>query len=126
MSEALAEEMYREHILELYKHPENFGVLKNATKTYTLNNPLCGDEITMQVIIQDDKIKDVKFLGKGCAISIASASLLTDKVKEMNIKDVMKLTKGDVVEMLEIPLSPVRLKCALLCLETLQKTIMGV
>ncbi len=122
---ALAEEMYREHILELYKHPENFGILKNATKTYTLNNPLCGDEITMQVIIQDNNVKDVKFLGKGCAISMASASLLTDKVKGMNVKDVVKLTKDDVTKMLEIPLSPVRLKCALLSLETLQKTIIG-
>lgn len=116
-------EMYQEHILDLYKNPDNFGELKDATSIHTEFNTTCGDEVKMQVILQDQKIKDIKFLGKGCAISIAAASLLSEKVKGMNKEEVMNLKKEDMIKLLEIQISPARIKCALLALEALQKTI---
>ncbi len=123
MEATLARELYQEHIIDLFKHPHNFGVLQEATHRHTENNPLCGDEVTMQVVMKNEKIEDVRFTGHGCAISTASASLITDKVKGMAKSDVVKMTTGDVLEMLMIPIGPVRLKCALLALETIQKTV---
>ena len=119
----LAREMYKEHIMDLYRSPHNFGKLENATSMHSEHNPICGDRITMQVIVKDSKVVEVKFMGGGCAISMASASLITDKVKGMNIDEIKKLNKNDLLELLKIPISPVRLKCALLSLEVLQKTI---
>jgi len=80
-------------------------------------------EVTMQLIIQDNKVDDIKFTGKGCAISIASASLITEKVKGMNIEDIKTLDKDDVLNLLKIPISPVRLKCALLPLDTVRGAV---
>ena len=116
-------QMYREHILDLYKNPLNFGSLKNATHEHTLNNPLCGDEITIQLIMEDNKIKDIKFKGIGCAISIASTSLLTDKIKGMKIKDINKITSEETIKMLHIPISYVRMKCATLSLEAVKEAL---
>ncbi|HLC50253.1 MAG TPA: SUF system NifU family Fe-S cluster assembly protein [Candidatus Nanoarchaeia archaeon] len=119
------EQMYQENILEHFKHPRNFGTLKNASVEHHEKNPLCGDEIGMFLIIdKGKKVTDVKFNGHGCAISQASASMLTEKIKGMNLKDAEKLTKEDVLEMLGIELSAVRLKCALLSLDTLKNSIM--
>lgn len=123
MDPQLTREMYREHILELYKNPENFGELQNPTYEKEDSNPLCGDEIKMQIIMKDDKVADVKFTGKGCAISIASASLLTEYIKGKSIEELKNITKEDLLELLEIPVGPVRLKCALLSLQTLHKAI---
>ncbi|MDO8642608.1 MAG: iron-sulfur cluster assembly scaffold protein [Candidatus Woesearchaeota archaeon] len=123
MEATLARELYQEHIIDLFKHPHNFGMLQEATHCHTENNPLCGDEVTMQVVMKNEKIENVRFTGHGCAISTASASLVTDKVKGMSKTDVVKMTTGDVLEMLMIPIGPVRLKCALLALETIQKTV---
>jgi nitrogen fixation NifU-like protein len=112
--------MYQENIIDLYKHPKNKGMLESPTHEYSKNNPLCGDEISIQLIIEDNKIKDVKFLGEGCAISIASVSMLTDKIKRMDIEVINNLTKDDILEMLHIPISTARIKCALLSLETVK------
>ena len=87
----LAREMYKEQILESYNHPSNFGKLEHSTNTCRAHNPLCGDDITMQLIVNDNKIKDIKFLGKGCAISMASVSLLTDKVKNKSIEEIKNM-----------------------------------
>ena len=119
----VGEGIYKENILDHYKNPHNKGEIENAEIKFTENNPLCGDIITVNLKLNDQKVEDIKFEGKGCAISIASASLLTDKVKGMTIDEVMKLTKDEILEMLMIPIGPVRLKCALLCLETLQKAV---
>jgi len=119
MDKMMSSQMYREHILDLYKNPRNFGSLKNATNQNRGNNSLCGDEMDMQLIVKDGKIKDVKFSGVGCAISIASASMLTDKIKDMDVESVKKLKKDDILKMMRIPVSPVRLKCALLSLDTI-------
>ena len=83
----LSEKMYREHILELYKNPSNFGELKNPTHKHTETNSLCGDEITVQLKVKNNKVEDAKFNGSGCVISMVSSSMLTDKIKNMEIKD---------------------------------------
>lgn len=119
----LSEKMYREHILELYKNPSNFGEIKNPTHEHTETNSLCGDEITVQLIVKNNKIKDVKFNGSGCVISMVSSSLLTDKIKNMNLEDVKKLDKKDVLKLLNIKINPARLKCALLSLDAVKNTL---
>ena len=119
----LSEKMYREHILELYKNPSNFGEIKNPTHKHTETNSLCGDEITVQMIIKNGKVSDVKFNGSGCVISMVSSSLLTDKIKGMKIEDIKKLTKKDMLKLLNIKINPARLKCALLSLDAVKKTL---
>jgi nitrogen fixation NifU-like protein len=116
----LSEKMYREHILELYRNPSNFGEIKNPTHKHTETNSLCGDEITVQLIIEDEKISDVKFNGSGCVMSMVSSSLLTDKIKNMKITDVKKLDKKDILELLKISINPARLKCVLLPLDSIK------
>jgi len=113
-------DMYTEMILDLYKNPRNKGALKNPTHESKKINPLCGDELCLQLIIDDQKIKEVKFQGQGCAISQAAASLLTDKIKNISVDEAKHLNKETVLELLHIPISPARLKCALLSLDALQ------
>ncbi len=115
--------MYREHILELYKSPSNFGILENPSHEATEYNSVCGDEITVQLAVKNGMIKDVKFQGSGCVISIVSTSLLTNKIKDMNISSVKKLNKNDVLKLLNIKLNPARIKCALLSLEAVKKAL---
>lgn len=112
--------IYTEMILDLYKNPRNKGVLETPTNNFSKKNPLCGDEITIQLEIKENKINDVKFSGQGCAISQASASLLTEKIKNMSIEEVKNLNKEDILNLLHIDISPGRLKCALLPLDTLK------
>jgi len=118
-----AHEMYKEHILDHYQHPHNFGKLEGATHAHREFNPLCGDDLTIELIIKNGKVETVKFHGRGCAISMASASLLTDHIKQMTHNEIMSLGREDVLKLLHIPVGPVRLKCALLPLETLHKTL---
>jgi nitrogen fixation NifU-like protein len=118
------EDMYREHILDHYKHPRNFGVLKPAQVDHEANNPLCGDQIRLTFNVgADDTITDVKFSGRGCAISQASASLLTSRVKGKPLAEIKGIDRDAVVQMLGIPISPVRLKCALLSLAVLREGV---
>jgi len=116
----MSEELYRENILDHYKNPRNKGKIAGALIQKELN-PLCGDEITIYLIIEDDKIKKIKFEGHGCAVSQAAISMLTEKVQEMPIEEAKKLTAEEIIEMLGIPISHTRMKCALLSLKTLQK-----
>ena len=115
--------MYQEMILEHYKNPQNAGTLDQPSVKHREYNPLCGDDLEMFLTIKDGKVEDIKFKGKGCAISQASASLLTEKVKGMSIKDIQELKKEDVLELLGIELSAVRLKCAMLALDTIKNAI---
>ena len=116
--------MYQENILDHYKHPRNFGVIENATVHHHEKNPLCGDELDIYIVIDEHrKIVDVKFDGHGCAISQASTSMLTEEIKGKSIDKVEKYTKENILEMLGIPISPVRLKCALLSLDTVKNSI---
>ncbi len=114
--------MYREIILEHYKHPHNAGTLESPDISHEESNPLCGDRIRIDLSIENGIITDVRFTGRGCAISQASASLLTDEVKGKTLDEVRALTKDDVLDLIGIPLdkNPVRIKCALLSLKTMK------
>lgn len=117
------DDLYRDYILEHYRHPHNFGVLEAPTASYEGANPLCGDRITMMLAVRDGVVADVAFTGRGCAISQASASLLTDEVKGKPVAEVVKLTSDDILDLLGIEISPARLKCALLSLDTLEHAL---
>ena len=106
--------MYRDYILDHYKNPRNAGELPGATSSYKDSNPLCGDEITMSLLIADDRVQDVRFQGKGCAISQASASILTEEIKGKTLDEVKAIDRQHILENLGIPISPARVKCALL------------
>jgi len=81
-------EMYKEHILDLYKNPLNFGEIENPTNKFTRNNPTCGDVMNITLIVEEGIVKEVKFSGEGCAISQSSASMVTEKVKGMKIEEI--------------------------------------
>jgi nitrogen fixation NifU-like protein len=116
----MADQMYREYILDHYKNPRNFGRLEGADISHEENNPLCGDVVGMDIKTRDGLIEDVRFHGRGCAISQASASLLTERLKGMSLEEARKIGKEDVLEELGIDISPARLKCALLSLKVLK------
>jgi len=121
----MIELMYQENILDHYKSPRNFGKMENATVHHHEKNPLCGDELDLYLVIDENKkIVDVKVYARGCAISVASASMLSDEIKGKTIDELGKMTKENILEMLGIPISPVRLKCALLSLDTLKNSIL--
>jgi len=113
------DDLYRDYILEHYRRPHNFGVLDGATLSQEGANPLCGDRITLQLRVRNGVIDGVGFTGRGCAISQASASLLTDEIKGKQVDAANAMAPDDVLEMLGIEISPARMKCALLSLETL-------
>jgi nitrogen fixation NifU-like protein len=113
------DDLYRDYILEHYRRPHNFGQLDGATASQEGANPLCGDRITMQLRVRGGVIDGVGFTGRGCAISQASASLLTDEIKGKDVDRAQAMTSGDVLELLGIEISPARMKCALLSLETM-------
>ncbi|MDD3647428.1 MAG: SUF system NifU family Fe-S cluster assembly protein [Candidatus Dojkabacteria bacterium] len=117
-------DLYRQHILEHYKSPKNFGTIKSRAKSSHGENPSCGDSISIDVIFENDRIKDIKFQGEGCAISIAAASLLTEKVKGMTITEVAGFELADMQEILGIEITPARKRCALLPLNVLKKIIL--
>ncbi len=114
------DDLYRDYILEHYRRPHNFGVLDDPSATYEGANPLCGDRITMQLTVKDGVVESVGFTGRGCAISQASASLLTDEVKGKPVADVAAFQAVDLLDLLGIDISPARLKCAMLSFESLQ------
>lgn len=118
-------DIYRENILDHYKHPRNFGHLDNPDVTQEEGNVTCGDRIVMEVKLDNGKVKEIAFSGEGCAISQASASMLTEMVKGKTKEEVMKLTLGDITTMLGTTLTPSRVKCATLPLEVLQKATYG-
>jgi nitrogen fixation NifU-like protein len=113
------DDLYRDYILEHYRHPHNFGVLESPSASYEGSNPLCGDRITMMLGISDGVVREVAFTGRGCAISQASASLLTDEIKGKTVAEVEKMTPEGLLDLIGVEISPARLKCALLSLDTL-------
>ena len=116
-------ELYLEVILDHNKNPRNNGTLEQYTHHAEGHNPLCGDDITIQLIIKKNQVKEIKFKGEGCAISIASASLLTEEIKGKTIKEILKLNQEDIMKLLMIPISPGRIKCATLSLKAVQGAI---
>ncbi len=116
----MAEEMYADIILEYYRNPVNKGVITNPDISARDSNPSCGDVVEINIKLNDKHVKEIKFNGKGCVISQASASILTEFVKGKSIDDVKRITNEDIFKLLGIKLSAVRVKCALLPLNVLK------
>jgi nitrogen fixation NifU-like protein len=118
------DDLYRDEILEHYRNPHNFGTLDEPTLVKEGSNPLCGDRITLMLTINaDGTVEDVAFTGRGCAISQASASMLTDEIKGKALTEVAATGRQDVLDNLGIEISPARMKCAMLSLETLKSAV---
>jgi len=118
----MVDDMYREVILDHYKNPRGHGVIEDADAQAEGMNPLCGDEVSIYVAFAEDgeTIEDVKFSGRGCAISQASTSMLMEMVKGRKADEIAALPKEELLEEIGIPLTPIRLKCALLGLGVLE------
>lgn len=116
------EEMYKENILDHYKHPHNKREIKECTSSFHDLNPLCGDELTLYLVVDSSKSKivDVAFTGHGCAISQAAISLLTDELKGKSLNEARNIGQERIMELLGIKISHTRMKCALLSLKVLQ------
>ena len=112
--------LYREVILDHYKNPRGHGVIDGADAEAEGQNPLCGDEVSIAVSFEGDTIADVKFQGRGCAISQAATSMLMDMVKGRTAEEVASMSRDELLDEVGIPLTPVRLKCALLGLGVLK------
>lgn len=109
------DDLYREYILEHYRNPQNYGTMAEPTFEAEGQNPLCGDELHVQVAVDDDnRVTSVKFTGQGCAISQAAMSILSDELIGKTFDEVASMDKDAIVDLIGIELSPVRLKCALL------------
>ncbi len=118
------ESIYRDIIIDNYKNPMNRGSIVNANAIAEDSNPLCGDTIKIEMKIKDNKVEDIKFNGSGCAISTASASLLTENAKGKSNEEILKLSKDYVMEMLGVELSALRVKCALLPLKVIKLAVL--
>jgi nitrogen fixation NifU-like protein len=120
------DDFYRENILDHYRHPRNAGTLENATHSHEEDNPLCGDVIRIDLHVNEDNVIDkVAFKGRGCAISQASASMLTEMIKGKTLEEAKQIGKEDILEALGIEIGPVRMKCALLSLKVLKAGAYG-
>jgi nitrogen fixation NifU-like protein len=122
----MVDSLYREIILDHYRNPRHKGTLDPADYSYEDTNPLCGDEVRIDLRVSDGVVSEIAFSGRGCAVSQASASILTELIEGMSLAEVKELTKDDLLEELGIPVSPARLKCALLPLKVLKAGIYGV
>jgi nitrogen fixation protein NifU and related proteins len=121
----MSSDIYKDIILDYYRNPRNFGDLPDPDVRAKDSNPLCGDVIEMQLKIRDGKVSDIRFKGKGCAISQASASMLTEVVKGKTLEEVKSMGKPDVLELLGIDPGPTRIKCALLGLKVVKLAVYG-
>lgn len=118
--------IYREQIIDLYEHPLNYGELDPADFTYEEDNPLCGDVVRIDVRLdEENRVQEVTWTGDGCAISQASASLLTEEIKGMTLEAIKAFPKERLLDLIGVPLSMARVKCALLSLKVLKAGAYG-
>lgn len=116
-------DIYRENLIDHYNHPRNFGKMSKNDASSKIENISCGDLITMQIKVEKGFIKEIKFLGEGCAVAIASASILTEEMLGKNLEYVKSFSFKDLQKLLGVELSPSRIKCANLSLESLKTAV---
>jgi len=114
---------YREYILDHFRNPRNYGKLEHPTAHAEDSNPLCGDQLAIDLLVEGDHVQEVRFQGRGCAISQATASMLSEMIEGKTVDEVVRLGKDDVLEALGIPISPARMKCAFLSLRVLHSSL---
>jgi nitrogen fixation NifU-like protein len=119
------DDFYKDYILDHYRNPRNFGHLDAPDASAEDINPLCGDQIRIELELRDGKVADVRFSGKGCAISQAATSLLTEEIRGKSLEEVAQIPAEHVVENVGIGISPARMKCATLGLKVLKSAILG-
>lgn len=117
------DQLYKDIILEHWQNPQNYGIIPSADLDAEENNPYCGDALRLTINLNDDKVADIAFSGEGCAISKAYASIFTEDIKDKSLSELRKLDENYVLELLGIPLTPTRTKCALLIYRTMKKVL---
>jgi nitrogen fixation NifU-like protein len=121
----MTDDLYRDYILDHYKRPRNFGELDPHDLEAQEHNPLCGDELAVQIRVRDGRIEDLRFHGQGCAISQAAASIASEELKGMALSEVGELDADWALDLLGIPVSATRRKCALLGLKAVRGAVTG-
>lgn len=115
--------IYNKQILDLWRNPKNFGELKNPTHEHSEPNPICGDEMRIHLRVENEIIKDARFFGTGCLVCIVFASKLTEKIKGMKVGNVLKLKDKDLLKLLKIKITPLKMRCACLSLNAVQNCL---